>query len=191
MSTRRRAAPTQAVLDATVDLLEEVGYGATTIEGIARRAGVGKQTIYRWWGGSKADLILEAFIGVGPERVPAPDTGSLRGDLLAILEPVFARSADRDRGTSLANRTLMAEAQLDPDFLPAYRRVHESWWGPIEEALRRGVSRGEARGDLDVEQTIDQLLGFAWYRLLLGHRPLDPAVARQLVDATLAGIAPR
>lgn len=191
MSTRRRAAPTRAVLDATVELLEEVGYGATTIEGIARRAGVGKQTIYRWWGGSKADLILEAFIGVEPERVPAPDTGSLRGDLLAILQPVFDRSADRDRGTSLANRTLMAEAQLDPDFLPAYRRVHESWWGPLDEALRRGIVRGELAPDSDVGAVIDVLLGFAWYRLLLGHRPLDAEIAVDLVDLTLAGITPR
>ncbi len=58
---RRSDASHAAILAATVELLEEGGYRALTIEGVARRAGVGKQTIYRWWDGSKAALVLEAF----------------------------------------------------------------------------------------------------------------------------------
>src|SRR3954447_19533542 len=88
---RRDPRVRRAILDATVTLLEEVGYGRLTIEAIAARAGGSKQTIYRWWPG-KAALIMEAFIAAGEERVPEPDTGSLVGDLEAILFPVFAQN---------------------------------------------------------------------------------------------------
>ena len=184
---RRRMASTRAVLAATVELLEEVGYRSTTVEAIARRAGVGKQTIYRWWNGSKADLVLDAFIGIGPQRVPAPDTGNVGDDLRAILHPVFALNAIRGRGTALANRTLMAEAQLDPEFAATYARLHASWWGALRDAVERGVHRGELRDSTDPQVIVDLLLGAAWYRLLLGHAPLDNDAADQLVDTVLNG----
>ncbi|MEZ5411493.1 MAG: TetR/AcrR family transcriptional regulator [Acidimicrobiales bacterium] len=186
---RRNPESRRAILAATVELLEEVGYRGLTIEGVAQRAGVGKQTIYRWWQGSKPALVLEAFTRASDERVEPPDTGSVRGDLLAILEPVFALQDDLRHGTALANKTLMAEAQLDPGFHPRYVELHAHWWGPLLAAVERGVARGELRPDADAALVVDALLGAAWYRLLLEHAPLDVAAARRLVDMVLYGLA--
>lgn len=184
---RRRTASHAAILRATVEVLEEVGYRNLTIEGVAKRAGVGKQTIYRWWNGSKGALVLEAFTSVGDERVPPPDTGEVRDDLLLIMRPVFALNASPRTSTALANRTLMAEAQLDPALHTAYVELHRSWWGPMRDALERGIARGELRADLDVQTVIDLLLGASWYRLLLEHAPLDEASADGVVDTVLTG----
>ena len=184
---RRSSESHAAILAATVELLEEVGYRNLTVEGVARRAGVGKQTIYRWWQGSKAALVLEAFTSVSDERVPPPDTGSVRSDLLAIMRPVFALNGELRRGTALANRTLMAEAQLDPDFHERYVALHRYWWGPLREVLERGVARGELAKGTDVQLLIDLLLGASWYRLLLEHAPLDRRTADRVVDVVLDG----
>jgi len=187
---RRSRRSHRAVLDATVELLEEVGYRRLTIEGVAKRAAVGKQTIYRWWHGSKPDLVLEAFTRVGDERVEPPDTGDIRADLLAVLEPVFHLQADLRTGTALANKTLMAEAQLDRDFHPRYVDLHRHWWGPLRSAVERAVTRGELRSDTDADLVVDTLLGAAWYRLLLEHAPLDADAAGALVDLVLDGLRP-
>jgi AcrR family transcriptional regulator len=185
--SRRSEASHRAILGATVELLEEVGYRNLTIEGVARRAGVGKQTIYRWWGGSKADLVLEAFDDVGGERVAPADSGSVRDDLLSIVRPVFALHRDPASGTALANRTLMAEAQLDPAFHARYVELHRSWWGPMLDAVRRGIDRGEVAAETDPQLVVDSVLGMSWYRLLLGHQPLDDAAAVAIVDIVLDG----
>jgi AcrR family transcriptional regulator len=188
---RRSEQSHRAILDATVELLEEMGYRGLTIEGVAKRAGVGKQTIYRWWHGSKPDLVLEAFTRASDERVEPPDTGRVRDDLLAVLEPVFSLQRDLRSGTALANKTLMAEAQLDNRFHPRYVDLHRHWWGPLRTAVVRGIERGELRRDLDPDLVVDMLLGTAWYRLLLEHAPLDGAAAVSLVDVLLDGIGAR
>jgi AcrR family transcriptional regulator len=176
----------RAILGATVDLLERVGYGRLTIDAIATQARVGKQTIYRWWP-NKASLVMEAFIGAGEERVPEPDTGSVETDLLAILVPVFAQNADYGQGVAMANKGMMAEAQLDPEFHAAYLALHRSWWEPMRNVLRRGQARGELAAGVDPGDLIDLLLGASWYRTLLEHAPLDEAFARFLVRTVLDG----
>jgi AcrR family transcriptional regulator len=188
---RRSARSHRAILGATVELLEEVGYRNVTIEGVARRAGVGKQTIYRWWNGSKPSLVLEAFTQASDDRVEPPDTGSVRTDLLAILVPVFELQADLRSGTALANKSLMAEAQLDPEFHERYVGLHRHWWGPLRAAVVRGIERGELAGSTDPDLVVDVLLGTAWYRLLLEHAPLDAAAALSVVDLVLGGTAAR
>jgi AcrR family transcriptional regulator len=186
--TRRSPESHAAILAATVELLEEVGYRNLTIEGVARRAGVGKQTIYRWWAGSKAALVLEAFSGVSDERVPPPDTGSIRDDLLAILQPVFGLNKRFRTGTALANKTMMAEAQLDEGFHSIYVGLHRSWWAPMRTAVKRAIARGELVSSTDPGIVVDLLLGAAWYRLLLEHAPLDHKTAGVLVDTVLNGL---
>jgi AcrR family transcriptional regulator len=185
---RRNPQSHAAILAATVELLEEVGYKNLTIEGVAQRAGVGKQTIYRWWSGSKPALVLEAFVGVSVERVPPPDTGSIRGDLLAVLQPVFGLNKQFRTGTALANKTMMAEAQLDNAFHTIYVDLHRSWWAPMHDAVKRAVNRGELVASTDPGIVVDLLLGAAWYRLLLEHAPLDHKTADVLVDSILNGV---
>ena len=119
-----------------------------TIEGVARRAGVGKQATYRWWDGSKAELVLEASTMVSDGRVDPPETGSARGDLLAVLEPVVALQRDLRSGTALADKTLMADAQLDAEFHPRYVALHRRRWGPADEPgpIGRGWIRARCAG---------------------------------------------
>ena len=80
----RSAAAHQAILDATVQLLSEVGFAATTVEAVAARAGVGKATVYRRWP-SKVPLVIDALDARAIEQVPIPRTGSVRGDLIEFL----------------------------------------------------------------------------------------------------------
>ena len=133
MPRPRSEASRQAILDATVELLEDGGWGALTVEAIAARAGVGKQTIYRWYGGDLGRIVVDAFIGASDQRLDPPNTGSVRGDLLGIVVPVARLNHDRDTGTALANRTLMAHAQTHPAFAETYRALHEHWREPISQ----------------------------------------------------------
>ena len=147
---RRNRTVHRRILEATLALLEQHGYGKLTIEEIASFAGVGKQTIYRWWP-NKAALVMEAFITAGEERVPEPDNGNIISDLEDILIPVFAQNANFRSGTALANKGMMAEAQLDPQFHQIYLQLHRSWWGPLLSVLDRARGRpGRRRGRVRV-----------------------------------------
>ena len=90
---RRRDSSHRAILAATRDLVREHGYAALTIEGVAARAGVGKQTIYRWWP-SKGAVAIEAFLDEVQTAIEFPDSGDLRRDLAALLASVAALLSD-------------------------------------------------------------------------------------------------
>jgi AcrR family transcriptional regulator len=186
---RRDPAVHRAILAATVELLEEHGYRKLTIDAIAARAGVGKQTIYRWWP-NKAAVVMEAYIAAGESRVPEPDTGSLVGDLESILVPVFAQNKVYDQGTALANKSMMAEAQLDPAFHQVYGTLHASWRGPLLNVLDRAKDRGQLRPDADSAALVDMMLGASWYRVLLEHAPLDAAFAHEIIRVVVEGNRP-
>jgi AcrR family transcriptional regulator len=172
----------QAILQATVDVLGEVGYNSATIEAIAARARVGKKTIYRWWS-SKAELVLEALAIITEKHVPFPDTGSLKEDLLAYFESSFA-GLQAKSGTALSG--LAAEAQLDPKFAREFQR---SFIVPRKEGLvtllKRGVERGELTSGIDVDVLGDLIYGAKWYRFLLYPAPLDSAFAREITEIIL------
>lgn len=130
---------------------------------------------------------MEAFISAGEERVPEPDTGSVIGDLQAILIPVFRQNAAYRLGTAMANKGMMAEAQLSPEFHQTYVDLHRSWWGPLRNVLERGISRGEMDANLDVQVMIDMMLGASWYRVLLEHEPLSDDFARSIIRTVVDG----
>ena len=177
-----------AILDAVLQLMQKDGYNAVTIEGVARHAGVGKQTIYRWWG-SRAELILDAFANHAADLVPTPDRGSLREDLEVFINAGFKRLS-RDYGAIM--RGLMADAVLDPEFNEILREAFISRRrAATREILRRGVERGEIAPGTDLELMIDMLFGPVWFRLLVQHARLDAGFARQLVQAILAAFAPK
>ncbi len=177
-----------AILDSVLQLMQKDGYNAVTIEGVARHAGVGKQTIYRWWG-SRAELILEAFANHAADLVPTPDCGSLREDLEAFISAGFKRLS-RDYGTIM--RGLMADAVLDPDFNKILREAFIlRRRAATMEILKRGVERGEIARTTDLELMTDMLFGPVWFRLLVQHAKLDTAFARQLVRAVIGAFAPK
>ncbi len=179
----------RGILGATVRLLQRDGYGKLTIEGIAAEAGVGKQTIYRWWR-NKTELVIEAYIAEAEAQVAPPDTGNVTDDLVTILGLVFAMIADERSGIAMANKGLMAESQLDPAFHRTYLELHRAWWKPQLTALERAQARGEIRADVAAQDLVDIVLGAIWYRVLMEHAPLDEAYAQLIVRSVVESNRP-
>jgi AcrR family transcriptional regulator len=178
----------EAVLGAVLDILDKEGYGAVTIEGVARQAGVGKQTIYRWWK-SKAEMVLEAYANHSASKLPMPDKGHVTADLESFFCGAFKRLNDISGPTM---RGLMADAVYDPEFLEILRDVLiAKRRDALMQVLERGVARGDLRADADLVVMTDLLLGAVWYRLLVQHAKLDSRFAKQLVNDCLNGFAPR
>jgi AcrR family transcriptional regulator len=172
-----------AILDAAIGELQERGYASLTIEGIAARAGAGKQTIYRWWT-SKADVVLDAMLELAAARIKIPDTGSLDTDLRAFLTDTFRQRVQRSVLVSL-----MAQAQLDPAFATAFReKFLFGRRAALRSVLAAARERGEIAADVDVELLIDVIFGVLWYRLLVDHAPLDTKSARQLSDLVVRAV---
>lgn len=177
---RRNEAARQAILDAALRLVARADGDAVTVDAIAAEAGVGKQTIYRWWR-SKYAVLLEALAERAATDVPTPDTGSLRGDLVAYLTATFL-GASR---VAAALRALMADAQRDPQTAEMLGAYTASRRATLHTLLRRGIDRGELTADADLDLLADQAYGVLWYRLLLGHAPLSAAAATALADSLL------
>jgi AcrR family transcriptional regulator len=184
---RRSERSHHAILAATQALLLERGYADLTIEGIAARAGVGKQTIYRWWP-SRAALVLEAYLA-GEEAVePPPEGGSVRDEVRALLGWLIAVLAEPTGGPVVAG--LVSDLQHDRDLAEGFRReVVPARRAAMLAALERARARGELRADADLELAVDALHGAVFYRLLLSGEPLDEAFVDRLADQTLAGLA--
>jgi AcrR family transcriptional regulator len=168
-----------AILRAAFEIVADQGYGALSVERIASRSGVGKQTIYRWWP-TKADVLLEALALKADLHIPVPAEDGYAADLRAFLTATFALARNKDVVAVL--RALMAEAQIDDGFGERFR---DSFLRGRREALRQLLDRAAARGDLPAtitrELAIDLVFGTLWYRLLAAHRSLDDQLAEDLV----------
>jgi AcrR family transcriptional regulator len=176
----------RAILAATLELLTERGLAAMSIEEIAARAGVGKTTIYRRWS-SKGLLALDAFVASFREQQPLPDTGTLRGDLIAALRAWVRAVTETPMGPMLTG--LIAEAQHDPELHAAWRdRVLEPLRRQRRIMLDRAIARGEIPAAVDREVVLDLLFGSAQHRLLLGHLPMSEEFIREVVDVIMDGI---
>jgi AcrR family transcriptional regulator len=186
---RRSERSHRAIIAATQELLVEVGYRALTIEGVAARAGVGKQTIYRWWP-SRAALALEAYLA-GSDAVlqPPPGGASVREDVRALLDWLVAVLVEPIGGRVVAG--LVADLQHDSDLAERFHRdVVPARRRAMFEALARGRERGEIRADADLELAVDELHGAVFYRLLLSGEPLDGEFIERLAHQVLDGITP-
>ncbi|MEV6772554.1 TetR/AcrR family transcriptional regulator [Nocardia sp. NPDC051030] len=179
---RRNEATHQAILDAALRLLGESGGANITIDAIARAAGVGKQTVYRWWP-SKGAVLLEALTERSLREVPMPDSGSLRDDLLAVVESTFLSTQRNPTGPAL--RSLVREAARDPHLAELLRTFTAQRRTAVRELLARGLKRGDLPAGADLDLMVDQFYGVFWYRFLLGHAPLDKQSAERLTDSIL------
>ncbi|MFD0968152.1 TetR/AcrR family transcriptional regulator [Plantactinospora endophytica] len=177
---RRNEEARQAILDAALRLLTTPHDGGLNVDLIAREAGVGKQTIYRWWQ-SKGAVLLEALTDWSDSLVPVPDTGSLREDLCTFLAHTFRRAGEP--ATSAVLRTLAAEAARDPGTAELFRQFTQTRRDALHAIVRRGRERGEIGPERDLELLVDQAYGLFWYRFLLGNEPLDQGVAERLTDS--------
>jgi AcrR family transcriptional regulator len=172
----------EAILDATVGLIAEVGIEALTMEGVAARAGVGKNTLYRRFP-SKLDLIVSAVrcytrVGAAP-----PDTGSTRGDVRAVVDDLVGIVTDTPMGRMLP--ILVATRTRVPELDVAYREIVADKRARSAAVVRRGVERGDLRSDADVELVVDALVGPVFYRFLVTDAALDPPYRAAVVDSVM------
>jgi AcrR family transcriptional regulator len=184
---RPRSEPARrAVLDAALRLVRRDGYQAVTIKGIAEEAGVGRQTIYRWWN-SKGEVLLEAIIDLAQPIAQPESTDDPVHDLRRILRGSFRLSPVA--GPIISG--LMADATNDPEFLArlqsellARRRAL------IRETLERAQHDGLVGEGAELDLVTDMVWGTMWYRVLSRHAPVNEALADEVTDAVVRLLGP-
>jgi AcrR family transcriptional regulator len=185
---RRSRSSWRAVLDAAYALLEEGGYQSVTMGGIAARAGVGRQTLYRWWP-SKAAVVFEAFLDKVSTGPFPEDGGDFPARLRAYAHGFLALYVDGAGGRRL--RELIGAAQTDPDLA---RALAGQWFeprrAPVREALRQAQRDGTVRADVDADTALDLVFAPLHYRLLVSGDPVDAAYVDTVVDLCLTALAP-
>lgn len=173
----------EAVLEAADNLLVEVGFAALTIEGIAARAGVGKQTIYRWWP-SKTDILLDAFLDDAIQHLKPQDSGDLGNDLRAHLRNLAEFLAQSDAGAVF--RALAGQAQHDAKLATRFRKDYLGQQRAVDRVpIQRAVERGELAANTDIDLAVNQLVGPIYYRVLVTGEAVDSKFRNSLVTAFL------
>ncbi|CCH35691.1 TetR/AcrR family transcriptional regulator [Actinosynnema sp. NPDC047251] len=179
-AARRSDRSRRAILAAALELVETVGYAKLTIEAVAARAGVGKQTIYRWWP-SKGPLLFDAFVELSAVGRAVRPWGDLGDDLKAELRDAIGELVER-RFDQVC-RVLVHEARTDlVTLLLTPRRV------VMEQRLATAQRAGEIRGDVDVPAAVELLLGPVYHRWLLRTGPLTGTFSDTVVDLTLRAL---
>ena len=184
----RDARAHRAILDATSELLVEAGYRHLTIEEVARRAGVSKATIYRWWE-SKGLLVYEAVFAE-TQSTPLPDTGDLASDLRALLENLIAEFTSpaglaatpgllADFGSDARLRELIRGRFIDP------ARVY------LTSVLERAIARGDTVADAPIDLVLDQLAGTVFWRIVVVGASITDEDIDRMVRLILKGVAAR
>ncbi|MCD9900548.1 TetR/AcrR family transcriptional regulator [Streptomyces sp. MT29] len=214
-SSRRSDRSRRAIYDAALALVGESGYRRTTIEGIAARAGVGKQTIYRWWP-SKAAVLMEAFLdlaaraaeeaapqaggtggqtgGADPQAGAAeygiPDTGDLAADLKLVLRATVDELNDplMEAPTRALTAEGIVDAKLGAEFV---EKLLDPQLALYVTRLRAAQEAGQLRPDADPRIALELLIAPLTHRWLLRTLPLTHAYADTIVDYALGGLAPR
>jgi AcrR family transcriptional regulator len=181
----RSEAARQAILQAARALLAEGGPGSVTMEAVAARAGVGKPTVYRWWPDRHA-VAMAALM----DEEPAQDGGGTRKSALAELRAqlrAIARRFATSTGRHVAS--MIAASESASELSKAFRNHFVLARRTEGKALlERAIADREVRGDLDVEVALDLLYGPLFFRLLMGHAPLDERFMDRVLDDALEGM---
>jgi AcrR family transcriptional regulator len=167
---------------AILRLLAEVGYGALTMDAVASEAGVGKATIYRRWR-TKQDLVVDTISDLNRAEATPPDTGSLEGDLRAMLRSLVASISGP---TGAATLSLLSTVPHHPALAEAFRSGPIAvWQQAFQQIFERAAERGEAPAGLAgsvIGETTSALLVQRW---LLTGRPVDEAYADEVLDTVV------
>jgi AcrR family transcriptional regulator len=173
-----------AVLQSTLQALAEHGYSGLTISEIARRSGVHATSIQRRWG-SLENLLLEAVLGYSQQKLPIPNTGSLRGDLLA-----FGRSLNRYLATPVGETVLrtLAAAEDNPTLAANRAQIIKARYDATRVMAKRAAERGELRPRVDPQIAVELLVAPLNLRKLT-RQPIDDKFIKILVDTLLHGLS--
>jgi AcrR family transcriptional regulator len=182
-----------AILRAARSLLDEAGPSGLTMEAVAERAGVGKPTVYRWWPNrhavTMAALMVPDVDATGPAAQPAASArrraplAALERQLLAVADTLLSR-----HGRSVT--AMIAAADPDTEIAKAFR--HHFVLARRNEGrvlLEQAVVAGELRGGVNLDVALDQIYGALFFRVLLGHAPIDAPFVRVLLRQTVRGLA--
>lgn len=175
--SRRNDAAEQAILRAAGELLAAGDGALITVAAIAERAGVGKQTIYRWWP-SKSAVLLDAMIYRAAAIAPVPDTGDLQTDLRLFLRSTFAATP--------SNRSLLLGVLREALGDAATMERLAAFTATRRDALAQILDRAHTGGQIAFEgldTAVDQAFGLLWYRMIFAHRALDEQAADDLAAA--------
>lgn len=188
-SERRSQRARRAILDAALELVEREGFAKTTIEGIASRAGVGKPTIYRWWG-SKGAVVLEAMDEELGDEVAFPDTGDIVADLTTQMNEVTRRLTTGRVGAAF--KGVLSQIQNDPALMRAFREtILEPLIAQCRARLETAVAAGQLRSDVPVDVMVDLFYAPVHYRYFLGFGEEAVRGSADLIPEVLAGLGPR
>lgn len=190
-SGRKRGRPRDVgadarILAAATDLILERGFDATTVDEVALRAQVGKATVYRRWA-RKEDLAVAAMQALYSRELEQPDTGTLRGDLMASYSAVVAFSSSPVGRAYL--RTTIAESIRDPRISALYREAQIRASQHAYRMFERAQARGEIRPGQNLRWAVDWLGGVLAAAVIIDQPlPTDDEV-EQLVDFVLRGVS--
>jgi AcrR family transcriptional regulator len=178
---------TEAIRAAVFEELAAVGYARMSIEGIARRAGVGKTAVYRRWR-SKLHLVLDLVSALAVQGLPVPDTGSLEGDLRLLYE-VTSRAL-RHPVASQVIPDLQAEAARNPEIAEAMQKaLREGQDGVASKIVAQARQRGEVHEGLDEDLALDLISGPLYWRSVVIRSPkLPKGYLAALARATAEGL---
>ncbi|MEV0724374.1 TetR/AcrR family transcriptional regulator [Micromonospora purpureochromogenes] len=177
---------TKAIRRALMQELAAVGYGRLSIEAVARRAGVSKTAIYRRWS-SKLELVLENVVAAAGSKLPALDTGTLRGDL-ALLFQVMAHALSHPLASQIIP-DLLAEAARNPTIDQTLQQVLRGKQQEIGgQLIGRAIERGELPAGTDPDAAVDLIVGPLYWRLAIARTPLTDTYLDTLAEAVAAGL---
>jgi len=179
----RSARVRAAVLAAAVEELAAVGYASFSVEGVARRAGVNKTTVYRRWR-NRENLLLEAMLERGRDLVPIPDTGSLRSDLLAYGKAIVAgvKTPEVDAGV----RAVASIGDPDSPITKASRSFWAARFGLASQIVDRAIARNEIPPHADPRAVVEAIIAPIYFRLLLSREQLDGPFLERLAEFAAA-----
>jgi len=173
------------ILEAALDVLAETGYDRMTVDMVAARAKAGKATVYRRWA-SKAELVVDAVACMNRVAVDSetlPDTGTLRGDLIAMMKPHTIVDAEKKLRVMAGLVSMLAE---NPELADAVNAAIVEPRASINRMfLRRAVERGEIPADCDIEQLALVTPSMAAYRVLVLRKPVDRHFLLRVIDDIL------
>lgn len=182
---RRDPGRDAAILDAAIEVLAESGYEGMTMDMVASRAKAGKATVYRRWS-SKAELILEAVTHLKRSQVDLerlPDTGTLRGDLLALFKPQSVEEAEHKMRVMAGLASVLLQ---NPQLAEAGDAAIVQPWAVVNRVLmKRALERGEISERADINALSQVLPSMAAYRALIQRKPFDLEFLTALIDGVL------